>query len=144
MAVMFEANQLQRLRALGIVPLRQRAVALDEARAPDAPVAQALDQVDQPDIGLRLWFPPTVADPFQGSDARLLRDLLRSLELDVEQVTRLSGENDEALPVLAFGTGGPDGSVRLPALEKLRNPLEKRIAWPVLRGLRRRLGRSVS
>ena len=143
MAVMFEAKQLQRLRALGIVPLRQRAVVLEEPTSLAARAADPSDSIDQPNIELRLWFPPAVMDPLKGSDAQLLRYLLRSLELDFEQVTTLSGENDKALPVLAFGADAPAGAVRLPALEKLRNPLEKRIAWPVLRGLRRRLGRAV-
>lgn len=47
--------------------------------------------------------------------------------------------NPAELPILAFGTGAPAGSTRVAALARLRDPLEKRIAWPMLRALRRRL-----
>ena len=54
-----------------------------------------------------------------------------------DPTTHASSPNN--LPILAFGTGAPAGSTRVAALARLRDPLEKRIAWPMLRALRRRL-----
>lgn len=138
---MFDATTLRRLRALDIVPLRQRrpaAAAGDSAVMTDAPASG----VPHKPV-LHLWFAPEVPDPLPAPSARLLDDVLCSLDLDASQIVRMAGERDPGgeHPVLAFGTGAPDGAVRLPTLEKLRNPLEKRIAWPILRGLRRRLRR---
>lgn len=140
---MFDARNLRRLRALDIVPLRRR-VAVPSGVAHEA-VADTPELSVRREIVLQLWFAPDVPDPLPESFARMLRYLLRSLDLDVAQVARMAGENggDGEYPVLAFGIGAPDGAVRLPALEKLRNPLEKRIAWPILRGLRRRLRRAL-
>lgn len=116
---------------------------------------------------LRIWFSQAQADVFEGPHRRLLQDLLCSIGLSPDQVQlmesqasapapgsgadavsgfdtataspegQVSGNND--LPILAFGIGAPAGSTRIAALPRLRDPLEKRIAWPMLRELRRRL-----
>ena len=133
---MFEPRQLRQLHALGITPLRLRAAA-DDAM-PQAP-ADGQEVTAAPAIALYLWLPPREADPFHGPHEPLLRQLLCSLGLAPEQALLGVPEEGDARPVLAFGPGGPSGAVQLPALAKLRDPLEKRIAWPALRTLRRRL-----
>lgn len=133
MDCMFEPRQLRRLHALGITPLRLRTATGDVAQPAGQDVAAA------PAIALYLWLPPRAADPFHGPHVRLLHQLLCGLGLGPEQVALGAPEEGDAQPVLAFGPGGPPGAVQVPALARLREPLEKRIAWPALRRLRRRL-----
>lgn len=134
---MFEPQQLRQLRALGITPLRLRSAAGEVMpQAPDADVASA--------IGLCVWLPTHEGDPFRGPHERLLRQLLCALGLTSEQVVLDVPDAGDVRPVLAFGPGGPPGAVQLPALVNLREPLEKRIAWPALRRLRRHLWQTLA
>lgn len=135
---MSQARRSHALRALGVMPLRRRgSTAPDEVVAsppmPSTPEAGAGGQ--PPTVRLRLWFPPGADDPFQGPRASLLRYLIHAVGLEPAQVT-FAAADDVDLPVLAFGPGGPVEGVQLPALESLRDPVEKRIAWVRLRRLR--------
>lgn len=116
---------------------------------------------------LRIWFSQPQVDVFEGPHRRLLQDLLCSIGLTPDQVQLMDSQTsaptpgsgaatgpgfdsttaspegrvpeNSDLPILAFGIGAPAGSTRIAALPRLRDPLEKRIAWPMLRQLRRRL-----
>lgn len=133
---MFEPRQLRQLHVLGITPLRLRTAAGDVA-----PQAQPAGQevTAAPAIALYLWLPPREGDPFHGPHERLLHQLLCGLGLAPAEVVLGVPDGGDAWPVLAFGPGGPPGAVQVPELARLRDPLEKRIAWPALRRLRRRL-----
>lgn len=121
------------LRALGLAPMRLRRPEPVDGEPPPAPAAT-------PGIALWLWCPPASGDPFAGPEARLLRHLLHALDLQPARVARCTPEAaGDDRPVLALGPGAPAGSHVLPELGALRDPLQKRIAWPVLRALRRRL-----
>lgn len=119
----------RQLRALGIEMLVQRG-------APGKAATQGQDEPETPApaVCLRLWFAEGQT-PQEAGAQRLLRDVLRSLGLTPEQATG----SDPDLPQLAFGEPAPEGAIALAALARLRDPLEKRIAWPVLRRLHRRL-----
>ena len=72
-----------------------------------------------------------------GESAALLTALLATLGLRRDQV---SIEAQPGLSILSFGEAGDEGEVvRLAPLAKLRQPHEKRAAWPALRRLRRLL-----
>lgn len=126
------------LRALGLEPMQLRAATAaadsETVIASDAAATVATSPV------LFLWSPPDDAAPLHGPYARLAADLLQSLGVRVEQVG--AGQPDAMpsdVPILVLGAQAPADGVRLPALARLRDPLEKRIAWPILRRLRRRL-----
>ncbi len=91
-------------------------------------------------IRLHLWFAAGQSIPCEGLPARLLDQILASIGTTRAQVTVLDAATaDDGVAVLAFGAGAPLGAVSLPTLERLADPLEKRIAWPILRRLRRKL-----
>ena len=125
------------LRALGIVPLQLRASVSTEVLTP--PTASHTPEGIATNTGVRLqvWLPPTEGDPFAGPHARLLGDVLRSLGLTRQKIQTGMPEKDHNLPLLAFGPGAPADAVKLSTLVKLRDPIEKRIAWKQLRQLRR-------
>lgn len=135
---MFDAQRLRQLHALGLAPMHLRGRAVAQA---DEPASQhnVADATQATDVRLHLWFPPGETDAFAGPHARLLTQVLASLGLAPGQVREGGPDDGPATPLLAFGPGAPEGSTRLAALVKLRDPIEKRIAWPLLRGLRRRL-----
>lgn len=141
------------LRALGLQPmvLRDSAAAAPEAaavqtpssppvaaaRPPREPIA-AVDAATDATLRLRVLglgeLPPT------GADAALVQDLLACLGLTPAQVCwGADASAPQSLPVLAFGAPAAPGVTRLAALSRLRDPIEKRIAWPLLRRLRRAL-----
>lgn len=148
----FGALQRAHLEALGLVPMVRR-----DAVRPGAPVpapragsetparAAARGAVDPPaERTIRLCVAGSGAWPAPGPDARLLDDLLASLGLSAAQVQWVSGgAPPEGIPMLAFGVDAARGALRLPALARLRDALEKRIAWPQLRRLRRQLREAV-
>lgn len=145
------------LRALGLQPmvLRDSAAAAPEAaavqnpssppvpaarppREPIAAVDAATDAATDATLRLRVLglgeLPPT------GADAALVQDLLACLGLTPAQVCwGADASAPQSLPVLAFGAAAAPGVTRLAALSRLRDPIEKRIAWPLLRRLRRAL-----
>lgn len=124
------------LQALGITPMRLRGsepVATEPEVAASVPVC----------VRLCLWLPAETPDPFAGPQARLLQHLLRTLDLEPNQVARQVPVAQD-IPVLAFGRGAPSATCTLPALDALRDPINKRMAWPLLRALRRQLRRSAS
>ena len=153
----FSDLQRARLHALGLQPMVRRAVfqpaaAMHDPHAgrPIAPAAAALDPEDGPDgrassiraesVAVRLCIAGGGSAPSGGPEARLLGDLLASLGLTLAQVRWASDDVlPEDVPVLAFGPHAPRGALRVAALTRLREPLEKRIAWPLLRQLRRQL-----
>lgn len=122
----------RQLRALGIEPLVRRGPdAGSHQEAAEVPEASALAA---PVPRLRLWFAEGRA-PQEAGLQRLLRDVLNALGLTPEQAEG----HDSNLPQLAFGDRAPEGAVVVTSLTRLRDPLEKRIAWPILRRLRQRL-----
>lgn len=129
----------RQLRALGIVPFQLRAATtVDEPLTPAVSDAFEVTTTSTETL-LQLWLPPTEGDPFAGPHARLLGDVLRSLALSRQQVLLGMSRKGSDLPLLAFGPGAPAGAITLASLVKLRDPIEKRIAWKQLRQLRRRL-----
>ena len=139
---MFDAQQLRQLQALGLSPMRLRGrgvmetapVAMPETRLPAGSNAAA--PITMP---VHLWFPPDDADAFTGPHSRLLTQILQCLGLTPDHVQPGLPAEGEAALLLAFGLGAPQGAIRMSALAKLRDPIEKRVAWPILRGVRRRL-----
>lgn len=145
---MFDAQRLRQLQALGVVPMRLRGQVAVEV-VEELPQRGAESAGPATGVVLQLWFASGEGDPFTGAHGRLLTQILKSLDLCPEQTRVRSrheaeSQEDDALPLLAFGPGAPAGAIRLAALEKLRDPIEKRIAWPLLRGLRRVLRRAMS
>lgn len=139
-SVVDESLRNARLTALGVTPMRLRANATrpSEIHASD-PVAMDAERIRRAPR-LRLWFPPEQRDPRSGPQARLLQQILRSVGVDDADMDLLETDvNPDGVRVLGFGSGAPAGAVRLPTLDRLRDPLEKRIAWPLLRRLRRQL-----
>ncbi len=144
----FGALQRARLEALGLVPMVRRDVVRPGVPVPapragsETPArAAARGAIDPPaERTIRLCVAGSGPWPAPGPDARLLDDLLASLGLTVAQVQWVSGGvPPEGIPMLAFGVEAARGALRVPALARLREPLEKRIAWPLLRQLRRQL-----
>jgi hypothetical protein len=135
-------DQQVRLQALGIVPLRLRThLAPPHAVDVEAPSEPSPSQPASRCV--RLWFADRKNRPTEGPQARLLEQILRSVGLsDAEVAVGPDEAGDDDWVILAFGVGAPASAVSLPTLERLRDPLEKRIAWPILRRLRRRLADS--
>ena len=135
---MFDAQRLRHLHALGLAPMRLRghaaAAAAEPASAPDATDAAA--PIGMP---VHLWFPPGEPDAFAGPHARLLTQVLACLDISPGQIQPGLPDDGETALLLAFGPGAPQGATRFAALARLRDPIEKRVAWSLLRGLRRRL-----
>lgn len=149
----FGAAQRARLDTLGLVPMVRRGAAVleDEARKGESRPCDARIAVASrgqpaaprpPDAAaiVRLRIAGCGARAPEGRDAALVADLLASLGLDPAQVrweetAAAAGE----LPLLVFGGAPSRGAHVLAALERLRDPLEKRIAWTLLRRLRRQL-----
>lgn len=143
------------LRALGLQPmvLRDSAAAAPEAAAvqnPSSPPVAAARPPREPiaavdtatDAALRLRVLGLGELPPTGADAALVQDLLACLGLTPAQVCwGADASAPQSLPVLAFGAAAAPGVTRLAALSRLRDPIEKRIAWPLLRRLRRALDR---
>ncbi|MCX7562718.1 hypothetical protein OS176_04030 [Xanthomonadaceae bacterium XH05] len=136
---MFDAERVRQLHALGLAPmrLREHAVAIAGQASPSCDPPE--ESVVADDFVLRLWLPPAKARPFEGPHARLLTQILKSIGVRPEQILMARQPEDGGAPLLAFGAGAPKEAIRLAALDKLRDPIEKRVAWPVLRSLRRRL-----
>ncbi len=138
---MFDAQRLRQLHALGLAPMRLRTQAAADAAGPVSQ-HEATGAMQPAGMPVHLWFPPGEADAFTGPHARLLVQLLKCLDLSPEQVRPGLPNDGQAALLLAFGPGAPEGATRFAALAKLRDPIEKRIAWPLLRGLRRCLRRA--
>ena len=135
---MFDVQRLRQLQALGLSPMRLRGHAVAEVIEPVSD-QDAANVAAPPGIPVHLWFSPGEPDAFKGPHAHLLAQLLRCLDLSPEQIQPGLPSDGQTALLLAFGPGAPEGATRFAALAKLRDPIEKRIAWPLLRGLRRRL-----
>lgn len=138
---MFDAQQRRQLHALGLVPMRLRGQATVEVAEAVAPVAvhEPADTALPRTVPVHLWFPPGEPDALTGPHARLLTQLLTCLDLSPDQIRPGLPDTAETALLLAFGPGAPQGATRFAALAKLRDPIEKRVAWPLLRGLRKHL-----
>ncbi len=136
---MFDAQQLRQLHALGLAPMHLRGHATAQVAVPVLAREEPSGNAPRSSLPVHLWFPPGEPDAFAGPHGRLLTQLLRCLDLSPEQVQSGIPIDGEAPLLLAFGPGAPQGAIRLAALAKLRDPIEKRIAWPLLRRVRRRL-----
>lgn len=130
----FGAAQRAWLAALGLVPLQRRADFLPEAVADEA--LQPSVSGSEPTAPRLRIFAGGVADPFAGAQAKLLRAVLAALGLSAEEITF---ELEAALPLLAFGQCKETDAFRVAALDSLRDPIGKRVAWKELRRLRRTL-----
>ena len=138
-SVGFSQTQRARLGALGLVPMVRRDTGEIRPDPADAPHAHAVAGAAAPEP-IRIGIAGCGTWPPRDAEARLVDDLLASLGLTIAQVQWASdGALPEGVPVLAFGPEAPAGVLRLPALSRLRDALEKRIAWPQLRNLRRQL-----
>ena len=136
---MFDAQRLRQLHALGLSPMRLRGNAAD-AVAPVSVQEPVAAPVPPPiAMPVYLWFPPGEPDAFAGPHARLLAQFLACLDLSPQQIQPGLPADSQTAILLAFGPGAPPGATRFAALAKLRDPIEKRVAWPLLRGLRKRL-----
>jgi hypothetical protein len=120
----------ERLAALGIdvLTMRDRGVAADAV--PDPIGSDGATSIRLVLAGARgAWD--------GGESAALLTALLASIGLRRDEV---SIDARPGVPILSFGDAGDEGEVvRLAPLAKLRQPHEKRAAWPALRRLRRLL-----
>lgn len=126
--------QRERLAALGfeLLTLRERAPATGAARV-DSGATAGLDASPAP----RLVVAGLETGALEGGEgAALFGALLATLGLSRAQVTV---ELRPGLPLLAFGDGGGADAIRIAPLAHLRQPHEKRAAWPALRALRARL-----
>ena len=134
---MFDAQRLRQLQALGLSPMRLRDHGAGESSASTSPMVH--EDVVSTALPVHAWFPAGETDAFTGPYAHLLAQILKCLGLRPDQVRPGLPAEGETAVLLAFGPGAPQGAIRLSALAKLRDPIEKRVAWPVLRDLRRRL-----
>jgi len=134
----FGAAQHAWLMALGLVPLRRRAAFLPEMAGTVVPQS-SVSEKESLTPKLRV-FVEGVAEPFAGSQAKLLRAILAALGLSVEEATI---EPNPDLPLLAFGRCPEPVAFRVAALSSLRDPIGKRVAWKELRRLRRAMAESV-
>lgn len=143
------ATRHAQLRALGLQPmvLRGSVAAAPEPAAAPNPSSPPVDVARPPRepipaaiAPLRLRVLGLGEQPPAGADAALVQDLLACLGLTPAQVCwGAEASAPQSLPVLAFGASAAPGVTRLAALSRLRDPIEKRIAWPLLRRLRRAL-----
>lgn len=123
----FDPLRRERLAALGIELLMLR------DRAPASVVEAPIVSSDAPVRPRLVVAGIDVATMTGGSDAALFSSLIAALGLTRDQV---SSEVQSGVPTLVFGSGGNAESIRVAPLAQLRQPHEKRAAWPVLRRLR--------
>lgn len=133
----FGAAQHVWLKALGLLPLRRRAAFQPEVAGTSVPQASASGNTAA--VARLRVFVEGEAEPFSGSQAKLLRAVLTALGLSAEQVTF---DSKPELPLLAFGRCPEPAMFRVAALSSLRDPIGKRVAWKELRRLRRALAES--
>ena len=118
----------ERLAALGIEVLTLRT----RVDAPSASVPASTGGVASARLVLN-----GARQAFDGGEgAALLAAILATLGLRREEI---SLDAIDGVPALAFGMDGAAGVTRIATLPQLREPHEKRAAWPALRRLRREL-----